>query len=810
MKKLLFILAFLYSTQNIYSQTTIFFQGFEGRGLSCTENWGYDGGSRTTDNPYTGLNSLRIGRLGQSSSVIFNTLNLNGMNDLTLKINHSVLSNSGAGLDDLEGAVFMVSLNGSSFFPIAKIGGSNDYGYSYSDTIVGSVPSVNTCLHFSAANPINYNIPQGTNSISVKIVSVAVHNGDCNQFNHNMNNGIASNYDGINEGIYIDDMTIQSNSLNFQSTWTGEFDSNWFDCRNWNNFKIPNAQVRAVIDGTALNNCIIGNNTNSNATCKSLILKSSTSVNNNLIIRNTSTLNIVEDVVISKISGLGKVQFELESGSSATCNNLVITGTSNGNKDAELKIEDQNSSMILQGNLTLNQGASLDMYNGGMTTGTLSLSGDWIGNGLVADFEEEGSTIVFTGSNPQIISTINYTEIFHNLTLNKSQNSVKLLNDIEINHLGVLRLADSYLELNHNTLHVRNSNPNSIFRDGTGGIISENQDSRSRINWFIGADKRPHVFPFIKNIQGSYIPFSFTLTRGTADWVIVSTYGTSANNLPWPNGPVSIVNNLGNPDNSAATVDRFWGIDVTNYVIATLNFTYAPDELPMMPYENPNELVAQRYNQRNNQWEEPSFIQNASPYSVNVSGVNKFKTWTLSNMNSILPVEMLFFNANKVNNQTVLNWATASENNTEVYIIEKSEDAINFESIGEVMAVGFSSTRNDYNFNDYKLKNGTSYYRLKIVDFNNEVSFSEIVAINNENVNAVNVFPNPVLPDRKINFTSNSEIDKIYIFDSNGIEINKFNNSENTIQLNTELPNGVYYLIFESNNEKSTVKVLLK
>lgn len=100
---------------------------------------------------------------------------------------------------------------------------------------------------------------------------------------------------------------------------------------------------------------------------------------------------------------------------------------------------------------------------------------------------------------------------------------------------------------------------------------------------------------------------------------------------------------------------------------------------------------------------------------------------------TILPVKYLDFSATKASNQINLNWSTASEQNNDYFSIERSEDGLSFDAIGKVAGFGNSSAKVDYTFIDENPLNGTSYYRLKQVDFDGKVEYSSIISVKSEN-----------------------------------------------------------------------------
>lgn len=111
-----------------------------------------------------------------------------------------------------------------------------------------------------------------------------------------------------------------------------------------------------------------------------------------------------------------------------------------------------------------------------------------------------------------------------------------------------------------------------------------------------------------------------------------------------------------------------------------------------------------------------------------------------------LPIELVAFTAQLVNNEVVLNWTTATEEGNDFFTVERSADGTQFEEIMEVEGAGFSSTENNYEAVDDNPLEGTSYYRLKQTDFNGRFEYAQTVMITNWPTTAeasFTVFPNP-------------------------------------------------------------------
>ncbi|MDJ1468830.1 hypothetical protein [Xanthocytophaga flava] len=97
----------------------------------------------------------------------------------------------------------------------------------------------------------------------------------------------------------------------------------------------------------------------------------------------------------------------------------------------------------------------------------------------------------------------------------------------------------------------------------------------------------------------------------------------------------------------------------------------------------------------------------------------------------MMPVDWLSFTTtyNEEKKYVVLQWETASEENNAYFMIEYSEDGINFTSIGQVMGAGSSTEKHTYSYMDSKPSYGTHYYRIRQVDDTNISSYSKVNTI---------------------------------------------------------------------------------
>jgi len=100
---------------------------------------------------------------------------------------------------------------------------------------------------------------------------------------------------------------------------------------------------------------------------------------------------------------------------------------------------------------------------------------------------------------------------------------------------------------------------------------------------------------------------------------------------------------------------------------------------------------------------------------------------TLASQFAPLPLTWLSFTATAQNNsQSLLQWATAQEQNTKDFYIQHSADGINWVTIGNLPAAGNSNSTNYYNFVHTNPVKGLNYYRIKQTDVDSRYSYSPV------------------------------------------------------------------------------------
>jgi hypothetical protein len=135
--------------------------------------------------------------------------------------------------------------------------------------------------------------------------------------------------------------------------------------------------------------------------------------------------------------------------------------------------------------------------------------------------------------------------------------------------------------------------------------------------------------------------------------------------------------------------------------------------------------------------------------NYSTSGQDFSLTWQLSAgamMDcTVLPVELVDLRAVAHTSTVDILWSTASESNSDRFIVERSADNEDFTPLGTVTAAGNSQYRIDYRFTDGFPLIGANYYRLNQVDKDGaSVTTSTVVAFADDGGRRTRLFPNPV------------------------------------------------------------------
>jgi hypothetical protein len=118
-----------------------------------------------------------------------------------------------------------------------------------------------------------------------------------------------------------------------------------------------------------------------------------------------------------------------------------------------------------------------------------------------------------------------------------------------------------------------------------------------------------------------------------------------------------------------------------------------------------------------------------------------------------LPVKLTDFSAAVVNNRVKLNWSTATEINSNYFIVEKkATGAAGWQAVAKLNAKGQSTDITNYTAFDDNPQSGTTEYRLAMVDVDGKTDYSAVQLITyHGKTGAISIYPVPA-KDRIIHF----------------------------------------------------------
>ena len=170
-----------------------------------------------------------------------------------------------------------------------------------------------------------------------------------------------------------------------------------------------------------------------------------------------------------------------------------------------------------------------------------------------------------------------------------------------------------------------------------------------------------------------------------------------------------------------------------------------------------------------------------------------------------LPVELTSFIASATTEGVLLNWTTATEINNHGFEIERSSDGVEFYTVAFVQGAGTSTERREYVYTDkVDYKGGEIfYYRLKQIDLDGRVQYSDIVEIE-FNVPKDFVlhqnYPNPFNPTTTIKYAvPKTSLVSIKVYDLTGQEVASL--------VNEMKDSGTYEVKFDARNLASGVYI---
>jgi hypothetical protein len=581
-------------------------------------------------------------------------------------------------------------------------------------------------------------------------------------------------------------------------TWSGTTNTSWTVASNWGSCAPPVCGVSANIAPAAFQPVVTASQTVKD-----------------LLIMPGATLTINAGVTLTVCGNYSNFGTLTASPASVLLfDNAAVAQTLNGAMTAPNAV----------GNLTITKtGGSATLYSdidiaGSLTTSNATsifntagkyvrLAGHFLNASGGTTYTNAGTTgtLEFNGSAPQ-----NYTPggnlTLNNVRMNHTGTGVTLTgNNMILGTSGVLTLTNGKIITNAFEVTQTNPAPGAVTTGSTGSFVQGNL--RRSLNGSAGSYDFP-VGHAVKGYQRANVTFT-TATSIPNLLASFTTYGSI------PNGPVSSecpannYNLLPVLDNGYWTITAFANASSGNYNMTLYNTNYTPAGSGWTVVKSPTAPPTA------GSWTLSGACVPASTMPQTMrNGMNGFSSFGTAVSNNPLPVELLSFTGHAAGQINLLEWTTAAEVNNDYFNVERSPDAISFESIRQVKGAGNSMALMHYSAEDERPYSGKTYYRLKQTDYDGRYTYSEIIAVANllEEVTVGKLHPNPTTGKFEFDFyTSGDRQLLISICDAFGRTVREemFSAGKGGHRFTADLadfPAGIYFLTLADEQNDFSVK----
>ncbi len=463
-----------------------------------------------------------------------------------------------------------------------------------------------------------------------------------------------------------------------------------------------------------------------------------------------------------------------------------------------------------QGNTTFNNNATGRIqvaYQGNnIFEGNITVSGAVDQISFTPATNSGNGVVVIAGNQPQSVNNTGVALNIYDLEMNTS-------GELTLN--GPIRVGTNLI-LTQGIINTDNSTELTLTANAVTTIGSSTSYVNGPMRYVVNSSVANTSRNFPVGRSGSWRPFILTLTHsnvGNVQYfgeVINSSAADLGRSLP---GTVDRVSDIRywkiTRDNSAVTtnsaeVELFYGTDTGDGVV------------------NGSELVVVRSDIGGAAWEDLGGPGSGAPAGSITSGAfTNFGLFTLGNITggaNPLPVELLYFTATPepAANRVRLDWATATELNHAAFFVERSAGGKQFEAIEKIAGDGRDRQETKtYQLLDAGPLPGLSYYRLKQVDLDGTVTYSEVRTVLMDAAKSeggLTLFPNPAR--EKVILLAPGKLGnaQLHLYDLAGRQVPlHYRAQDNQVELSiSHLPAGLYLLRLTNAGETMSRRLLIE
>lgn len=376
------------------------------------------------------------------------------------------------------------------------------------------------------------------------------------------------------------------------------------------------------------------------------------------------------------------------------------------------------SAVTIKGTKTISSGVT---YNANGLA--ISVAVNWTNNGT---YTHNNNTVTFDGSAAQTLAGTSSTT-FYGLTMNNTS-ATGVTIGINTTITNTITLTDGLLYTATYTLTLGTNSSNATVPAGSSAsyiVAFDNAGSIGYIKQFVNSNT---TYNFPLGSSTLFTPFTFTLnSNGGLTNANLILY-TKATAIPGMNAAIT------------QYIARHWVVTESGFTSPNYNASYVYDNTDIVGTETG--LLPIKFSTTGWDWYKPTGSLFTTGIAQGTGSVNTgTNTLTWNNLTTFskfggavdgavaLPVTLINFTLNKFNGNVKLNWKTANEINSDYFIIERSADGENFEFVNQISGAGNSNYEISYFTIDENFINSINYYRLTMVDLNNEKTYSPILSI---------------------------------------------------------------------------------
>lgn len=443
---------------------------------------------------------------------------------------------------------------------------------------------------------------------------------------------------------------------------------------------------------------------------------------------------------------------------------IVIKGNLNiGISGNPLTARSQNSNVnLLQilGNLNIGSGSSLTNVDGAFLGSGFDIKGNINADGNFTSNAGGSGRLRLSGAGTQTISGIGTIGIDTLIIDKPAKTLVKLNRNIAISKLlqfaggGIIQTDIYEVQVNNSSAPdavIGFQNPNNT------GVYDNDKYVQGKLRRRIAANGT-YIFPVgdsIRFVPGDTIGEGYNPVRLVIRTVPGGTPTAMAEFIPVAQpDDIGKLNVYREFDCAGATKflsytgltgQGYWKMDgntFNNYDIYLhpniANENNNPNEQSNLGYSNSYRALKEENIKAGADWDpnvstagDPCIVSNTyyDIVGAGYSGFSIFAPGGGAGLTTPLPVELISFTGTCSGDGATLYWSTASEFNSDQYILQGSMDGSDFTTIGYLPAAGFSNSLRNYSFTYDGSKGNFRYFRLAERDFDGAITYYNIVDI---------------------------------------------------------------------------------